>query len=79
MSHEFDNALNTLEVFSEIGLTLAPANPDSYMCHIGAMVGDVDVKTAEKIYRHMVDAALDRYCQMDDPEIREHLPKFLRD
>lgn len=76
----FDSALNALEAFSEIGLTLAPANPDTYMCHIGAKIGGVDVKTAEKIYRFMIDAALDRHCQNDDWDIDfdGSISKFLK-
>ena len=61
MTLAFDNALKMLETFSEIGLTLTVAEPNDYMCRIGAKIGDVDQQTARRIYRFMIDAALDEY------------------
>lgn len=61
-SNKFDYALLLLETFSEIGLTLAPAQPDDHMIKVGAKIGMVEPLIAEKIYRHMLDAALDRFC-----------------
>lgn len=73
----FDKALEMLETFSEIGLTLAPAEATDYMANIGAWAGDVDKETALKIYRFMIDAAIDEHCQLENSELVNSLPDQL--
>lgn len=66
MTKTFKNALDALEIFSEIGLSLAPAEPDEYMCRLGAKTGNIDEQTARRVYRQMIDCALDRYFQLNE-------------
>ena len=74
MTKRLEDALYALETFSELGLSLAPADPTDYMCYIGASVGNADLETAKKIYRVMIDAALDEYCDPQDPSSYPGLP-----
>ena len=78
MTDRFNTALKTLVIFSEIGLTLSPAYPTDHMCHIGAKIGNVDLETAKKIYRFMVDAALDPYSKPEDEKTKKALGDYLK-
>lgn len=70
MTKHLEDALDALETFSELGLSLTPSNPNDYMCHIGARAGNVDLKTAQRIYRFMVDAAMDQYLNPESQACR---------
>lgn len=62
-----EEKISALNILHEIGIRLVPEKPTSAMCHIGSMIGDIDVETVRRVYHAMLVAASEASLHGDNP------------
>lgn len=54
----FEQALQGLDLFKDTSTDIVPMNPTQYMIEVGASAGKIQRKTAEKLFKIMVETSL---------------------